>query len=115
MAISPIVLAEKYSGMGLCGTYGCTSASRFCALMLATTAASAFSGGISWWVSSSLLWGSCVVAGVSCSMASIHGCGASSSIGVESTRISSGDGISSISTISGGCCSLSSNGPCDLV
>jgi hypothetical protein len=82
MAISPIILTEKEFGMGLCGTSGCTSSSGFCALLLAPAAALTFSGGISWWVSSSLFWGSCVVR-VSCFMASVCGFGASSSMDVN--------------------------------
>jgi hypothetical protein len=115
MTIFIIGSAEKESGMGPCGASGCTVASRFCALLVSPTTTSTLFCGISWWFCSSFCWGSCVVAGVSYSMASIYGFGASSSMGVDSTRISSSDGISSISMISEGCCLLSSSGPCDLV
>jgi hypothetical protein len=115
MAISPIGSTERKSRMGLCGAFGCTAASGFCALLVAPTIASMFFCGISWWVSSYFCWGSCAATSVSCSMASVWGFRDSSSMGVDSTGISSGDVISSISTISGGFYSLSFGGPCDLV
>jgi hypothetical protein len=54
VAISPVGLAKRKSGMDIHGTSSCTSAYGFCAILLALTATSVFSGGISWWVSYSL-------------------------------------------------------------